>query len=92
MFSFRFLIFYFNYESIFDYGTIANIPPLFQTEPDGKPLADVGMLLIDRLFTNVVQALSAVIFEPIIIALEQVLILLHIPPNIAEHEPETVFL
>jgi hypothetical protein len=41
-------------------------PPLFQTEPDGRPADDVGTLIIDRLFTNVVQTLSVVICVPTI--------------------------
>ena len=37
-----------------------NTPLLDHTEPAGKPAADIGMFLIDRLFTNVVHVLSVV--------------------------------
>jgi hypothetical protein len=46
--------------------------------------------LIDKLFTNVVQALSAVIFEPIIIEQEKEEALLNVPPNMLEKIPEAV--
>jgi hypothetical protein len=39
------------------------IPTLLQTDPEGRPALDVGMFLIDRLFTKVVPALSAVMLE-----------------------------
>jgi hypothetical protein len=45
--------------------------PLLQTEPLGNPADDVGIFLIDKLFTNVAQTLSAVILEPTIIAQAQ---------------------
>ena len=35
-----------------------------QTEPDGKPDEEVGILLIDKLLTNVAQHLSLVILSP----------------------------
>jgi len=42
------------------------------------------MFLIDKLFTKVVQTLSAVILEPTIIAQAKVDVLFVVPPNIAE--------
>jgi hypothetical protein len=38
--------------------------PFLHTEPEGNPADDVGMLLIDRLLTNVVHTLSVVILFP----------------------------
>jgi len=35
------------------------VPPLLQTEPLGKPVGDVGIFFIDKLFTKVVLFLSA---------------------------------
>jgi len=67
-----------------------NTPPLFQTAPAGNPAADVGILFIDKLFTKVAQALSAVIFEPTIIALSKVDVLLHAPPKIEEYSDDAV--
>ena len=63
--------------------TMFKTPPLFQTEPEGKPNDDVGIVLIERLFTNVVHSLSAIIPTPIIIAPVQQDVFPH-PPNIAE--------
>ena len=68
-----------------------NTPALFHTEPLGNPAADVGMFLIDKLFTNVVQALSAIIFEPTIIVLSHELVLLQTPPKIEEQLPDAIF-
>ena len=59
-------------------------PELLQIEPLGKPADDVGIFLIDRLFTKVAQALSAVMQEPTIIASANVEVLLHLPPTIEE--------
>lgn len=42
-----------------------NTPELLQTEPDGRPDAEVGMFFIDRLLTMVEKFLSAVIPLPI---------------------------
>ena len=56
--------------------------PFFQTAPEGKPAEDVGIFLIDKLFTNVVHSLSAVIHEPTIIAQLQLAVELSLPPNI----------
>jgi hypothetical protein len=39
---------------------------------------------MDRLFTNVVQALLAVMLEPTIIAVAKLLVVLILPPNMAE--------
>lgn len=65
-------------------------PKLDQTLPDGKPALDVGTSFIERLFTKVVQFLSAVMLDPAIKDFSQLLILLE-PPNIAEQLPATVF-
>ena len=59
-----------------------NTPELLQTEPAGKPADEVGIFLIDKLFTNVAHCLSAVIQEPTIIAQLQLDVLLHLPPKI----------
>ena len=48
-----------------------NTPALLQTEPLGNPAADVGIFLIESLLANKVQALSAVMQEPTIIASEK---------------------
>ena len=48
------------------------------------------MFLIDRLFTKVVQTLSAVILEPTIIAQAQVFVELHLPDAIKELSPEAI--
>ena len=61
-----------------------------QIAPEGKPAEDVGIFLMDKLFTNVAHCLSAVIHEPTIIALLHVEVLLHIPPNIAELQDDAV--
>ena len=61
-----------------------NTPALLQTEPLGNPAADVGIFLIERLLANKVQALSAVMQEPTIIASEKESVLLFTPPNIAD--------
>ncbi len=58
--------------------------PFFQTAPDGNPADEVGIFLIERLFTKVVHTLSAVKFDPTIIALAHVFVLLLFPPKIAE--------
>jgi hypothetical protein len=49
----------------FYYGTIFKTPALLHIAPDGSPADDVGIFFIDNLLTNVAQAISAVIFEPI---------------------------
>ena len=64
-----------------------NTPALLQTEPLGNPAADVGIFLIERLLANKVQALSAVMQEPTIIASEKEEISLDLPPKIAEFNP-----
>ena len=66
------------------YVTIFNIPKLFHTEPLGKPADDVGIFLIDKLFTNVVQTLSAVILFPTITAETQAFVSLQKPPKIED--------
>jgi hypothetical protein len=50
------------------YGTIFKVHVAESNHTDfvGSPAAAVGIFLIDRLFTKVVQALSDVIFEPTI--------------------------
>ena len=65
-------------------------PPLFQTEPAGKPAADVGIFIMDRLFTNVVQVLSAAIFEPTINVQALPQILLHSPPKTTEYKASAI--
>lgn len=55
-----------------------------QTEPLGKPALEVGMLLMDRLLTNVAHARSAVMLLPTIIAELHELVLLVVPPKIDE--------
>ena len=49
------------------------------------------MDLIERLFTNVVLALSAVIWLPTIMAVWKLLVLLLVPPNIEDHMPVAMF-
>ena len=66
------------------------MPPSDQTAPDGKPALDVGIFKIDKLFTNVVQTLLAVIQEPTIIVSAQVFVLLHCPPKIDDLSPDAV--
>lgn len=66
-------------------------PELLQTEPEGKPADDVGMFLIERLFTNVVHTLSDVIFEPTINVLAHEATLLHCPPKTPEKQPVAKF-
>ena len=68
------------------YGTISKTVPLRQTEPDGNPTAAVGMFLMDRLFTKVVQVLSAQILFPTIILLLNPQVSFNAPPNIAEKD------
>ena len=58
-------------------------PALLHTDPAGKPAEDVGIFLIERLFTNVVQSLSDVMFEPTINEQAQEATL-HVPPKIPE--------
>ena len=41
-----------------------NTLPFCQTDPAGNPAEEVGILLIERLFTNVVRSLSVAIPEP----------------------------
>jgi hypothetical protein len=41
-----------------------NTPQLFQTEPLGNPVGDVGILFILRQFTYVVQSVDVFIFVP----------------------------
>jgi hypothetical protein len=61
----------------FIYGTIHSTPALLQIEPLGNPAADVGIFIIDKLFTNVAQALFAAILLPTIIASANVDVSLH---------------
>ena len=74
-------------------------PLLLHTAPDGSPADEVGMFLIERLFTKVAHILSALIFDPTMKdLLHPVSIVLHSPPRIAEkgeramllHPPPTV--
>jgi len=69
--------------------TILSVPPSFHTDPAGKPAELVGIFIIDKLLTNVVQLRFAVISEPTIIDLKQDTEL-HAPPSIAERLPDTV--
>jgi hypothetical protein len=67
--------------------TIFNVlpsPVSFHIAPDGSPAEDVGMFLIDNWFTNVAQAISAVMFEPTINEHAWLFVLLDIPPAINE--------
>jgi hypothetical protein len=54
------------------YGTIVSMPAFDQTDFEGSPADDVGMSIIERLFTNVVHALFVVIHDPTINASLQV--------------------
>jgi hypothetical protein len=54
------------------------------TIPEGNPAVDVGIVFIESALTKVVHALSAVILEPTIIALQNVDVLLNPPPKIAD--------
>ena len=88
------------------YGTIFKTPELLQTEPEGSPADDVGIVLIDRLFTNVVQVLSEVMFAPTMndvvpvedivfplpakIPLNEALTVFPLPPPTNEHAPDEV--
>jgi hypothetical protein len=65
-----------------------NTPQLFQTEPLGNPLGDVGIFIIDRLLTNVVQFLFDVMLLPTIYELLSLIVLLS--PKIPEQIPEVV--
>ena len=66
--------------------TIFKVPLSLHTEPEGRPAEDVGMFLIDRLFTNVAQERSLVILDPIIKESEQEATFIP-PPNIPEFAP-----
>ena len=67
-------------------------PALLQTEPEGSPADDVGIFLIDRLFTNVVQTLSVVMLEPTMNAVVPVdTIVLPLPAKIPLNDAVTVF-
>lgn len=68
-----------------------NTPALLHTEPLGRPTEDVGIFFIDKLFTNVVQTLSAVILEPTIMAQANVDVVFKQPPNIADALLRTLF-
>jgi hypothetical protein len=59
-------------------------PPLLQTLPAGSPAELVGIFFIERLFTNVAQALSDVKQLPIINESQNVEVLLLLPPKIPE--------
>ena len=63
-----------------------NTPALLQIEPLGKPAADVGIFIIERLFTKVAHALFAVMLLPAITVLMNVDVLLQQPPTIAEKQ------
>ncbi len=63
-----------------------------QIAPFGNPVGPVGILIIERLFTKVVQALFAVMLEPTIIAQEHVFVLLKFPPKIEEKNPDAQLL
>lgn len=67
------------------YGTILNVLSVvhLQTDPEGKFVADVGIFLIDKLFTNVAQSLSVTILDPTIKDLFVWSVLLD-PPSIDE--------
>jgi hypothetical protein len=86
-FPFYFILFYF---ILFFYGTIVKIPELLHTEPLGKPALDVGIFVIERLFTKVAQTLFAVILEPTIIAQAQLFVKLDRPAKTPELSPEAV--
>jgi hypothetical protein len=72
------------------YYTILSVPKSFQTAPEGKPADDVGIFTIDRLFTNVVHILFAVMQEPTIIAQLQLAVELFLPPKIDVWLPDAV--
>jgi hypothetical protein len=78
-----FLFIYFSNITFLIYGMISKTVPFAHTEPCGKPAAAVGIFIIDRLFTNVVQVRLAVMFEPTIIASE-VPAIFWLPPKIAD--------
>ena len=63
-----------------------------QIAPFGNPVGPVGILMIERLFTKVVQALFAVMLEPTIIAQEHVFVVLLYPPNTEEKHPDAMLL
>jgi len=58
--------------------------PFLHTAPDGKPADEVGIFVIDRLFTNVVHTQFAIIFDPTIIVQLLLFVLLPVPPRTAE--------
>ena len=60
------------------------MPESFHTEPEGNPAELVGMFFIERLFTKVAHALSDVKFEPMMNESQNVDVVLHLPPKIAE--------
>ena len=62
-----------------------------QTAPAGRPADPVGIVMIERLFTKVAHARFAVIQDPTIIASSHVLVVLHLPPKIAEQFPDATF-
>jgi hypothetical protein len=49
---------------LINYGTIVSTPAFDQTDFEGSPAADVGIFIIERLFTKVVHTLSVIIQEP----------------------------
>jgi hypothetical protein len=63
--------------------TIFRTPLLLHTDPAGNPTDDVGISLIDRLFTNVAQERSLVILDPTMKEQAQEATLLK-PPNMPE--------
>ena len=74
------------YFIFFNYGLINKplVAGSLQTEPDGKPTVLVGISIIDKLFTNVVQALLAEIQDPITkVSFREIILLLN-PPTILE--------
>lgn len=74
------------YFIFFNYGTINKplVVGFLHTDPDGKPVGLVGMFVIDKLFTNVVQDLLAEIQDPITkVSFREIILLLN-PPTILE--------
>jgi hypothetical protein len=89
IFSFFFNLNYYYYY----YYTILRVPPSLHTIPAHKPAADVGIFIIARQFTCVVQDAIAVIQEPIMNVHVSPVIELDIPPNIPEAvEPDDMIL
>ena len=73
--------------------TIFKTVPFLHTAPEGNPALDVGIDLIDKLFTNVVQDLSAVMLAPTINTVDPVeFTVLPLPAKIALVVPEFIIL